>query len=60
VNVLQRIWRFWKPAPNPDHPLTEEERHEHHAVSAWDEVGRAEEQFVGDDFDPDEPRAGKD
>ena len=57
MNVLERIRRFWKPLPDIDHPLSEQEREEFRPASAYDEVARAAADFVGADFDPDAPRA---
>jgi hypothetical protein len=56
LNVLERIRRFWKPAPDYDHPLTAEERDEDRPATAHDEVALEAENFVGRDFDPDERR----
>ena len=39
--------------------LTEEERDEERPPTASDERVRTAEEFIGDDLDPDEPRAGK-
>ncbi len=59
MNLLERIRSFWKPRLPVDHPLTEQERDEQRPPTAYDERARAEEEFIGDDLDPDEPRAGK-
>jgi hypothetical protein len=59
MNLLERIRSFWKPGHADDHPLTEQERDEDRPRSAGDERARTAEEFVGDDIDPDEPRAGK-
>jgi hypothetical protein len=59
MNLLERIRRFWKPRRADDHPLTEHDRDEERPRSGYDERARVAEDFVGDDFDPDEPRAGK-
>lgn len=45
--------------PLPDHPLTEREREEPRPATAFDARARAEQEWVGDDFDPDEPRSGR-
>lgn len=45
--------------PLPDHPLTEREREEPRPATAFDARARAEQKWVGDDFDPDEPRSGR-
>lgn len=58
MNLLERIRRFWKPRPTEDHPLTEQERNEDLPATAYDERAHATEEFVGDDFDPDEPGTG--
>lgn len=57
LTILERIRRFWKRAPEIDHPLNERERVEDRPSSAYDELARGAEHFVGDDFDPDD-RAG--
>jgi hypothetical protein len=54
VKLFERIRRFWLPGPGPDHPLSEEERDEDRPARAYDERARAAEEFVGDDFDPDQ------
>ena len=57
--VLKRIRSFWKPRPADDHPLTGQERDQERERFADDERARIAEGFVGNDLDPDEPRAGK-
>jgi hypothetical protein len=59
MNLLERIRSFWKPWSADDHPLIKQERDEDRERFANDERARAAEEFIGDDFDPDEPRAGK-
>jgi hypothetical protein len=59
MNLLERIRSFLKLRPADDHPLTEQERDDDRPHSAFDERARTVEEFIGDDFDPDEPRAGK-
>jgi hypothetical protein len=46
---------------DPDHALTEEERlaREHTSETAFDVRGAEEREYVGTDFDPDEPRSGR-
>ena len=47
---------------DPDHPLTEQERlaREHTAgETAFDVRANEEREYVGTDFDPDEPRSGR-
>ena len=56
MNLLARIRRLWFGGPGEDHPLTAEERDEDRPFTASDERARLEQQFVGDDFDPDERR----
>jgi hypothetical protein len=56
LTVLERIRRFWKPAPGIDHPLDARERVDDRPASAYDELSRDAEHFVGDDFDPDDHR----
>jgi len=55
VSLFERIRQFWRPGPGDDHPLTERERDEDRTATAYDERARTAEEFVGDDFDPDEP-----
>jgi hypothetical protein len=52
--LLERIRRFWSPAPPPDHPLSAQERGEKRWPSAADERARALETLASADFDPDE------
>jgi hypothetical protein len=60
VILLDRLRRLFRPRfKEPDHPLSEEERHDKPAATTFDERARLEEEFVGDDFDPDEPRSGR-
>lgn len=57
MNLRERFRRFWGPRPvAEDHPLSEEERNEHHPDSAYDELARDAGRFLGDDLDPDEHR----
>jgi hypothetical protein len=56
VNLVERIRRFWSPAPDPDHPLSAHERDEDRPARAYDEVSRLAEEFAGDDLDPDARR----
>jgi hypothetical protein len=58
MSLLDRIRRLLK-TPEPDHPLTEEEREEHLPVTAFDGRASVEQSYVGRDFDPDEPRSGR-
>jgi hypothetical protein len=53
VSFLERIRRFWRPAPPPDHPLSAQERGEDRQSSAADENARVLESLAGGDFDPD-------
>jgi hypothetical protein len=57
VRLLDRIRRFWSSQPEFDHPLTEQERDRQPPATAYEERARLEQEFVGDDFDPDESRA---
>ena len=57
MSLLDRIRRFWKPS-KPDHPLSQQERHEE-PQSAFDVRGELEREYVGEDLDPDEPRSGR-
>ncbi len=56
MNLVERIRRFWSAGPGDDHPLTEQERAEDQPERAYDERARVAEEFVGNDFDPDERR----
>jgi hypothetical protein len=59
MNLLERLRNFWRTAPAPDHPLTTQERREDRPATASDERARTEEEFIGADLDPDEPRSGR-
>jgi hypothetical protein len=59
MNLLERIRRFWKSPSGPDHALTEEERDAQHPLNVYDEWSREVDDYVGDDFDPDEPRSNR-
>jgi hypothetical protein len=59
MNLLERIRSFWKRQPAVDHPLNETERDEDRPHTGYDERARTAEEFIGRDFDPDDPRAGK-
>jgi hypothetical protein len=60
MRFLDRLRRlFSERKPEPDHPLSEAERHDRPAATTFDERAKLEEEFVGDDFDPDEPRSGR-
>jgi len=59
VSFLDRIRRFWSPAPPPDHPLNAQERDEEHWASADDERSRAPESLGGGYFDPDDDPAAR-
>ncbi len=56
MTLLERIRRFWAPARDDDHPLSEEERHEDRSDTAYDERARTLERLVGGNVDPDRPR----
>jgi hypothetical protein len=58
MSLLDRIRRLWS-TPEPDHPLSEEERHEHLPETTYDERASLEQDFVGRDIDPEEPRSGR-
>jgi len=53
VSFLERIRRFWRSAPPPDHPLSAQERDEERGSSAADEKARVLESLAGGGFDPD-------
>jgi hypothetical protein len=59
VDVLKRIRSFWLARPADDRPLSERERDEGHAATAYDERARTVEEFVSRDLDPDEPASGR-
>jgi hypothetical protein len=56
MNVLERFLNFWRPRPLGDHPLTDEERDEDRPARTYDELADTATEFVGRDFDPDDPR----
>jgi hypothetical protein len=57
VDWIRRVFS----GPDPDHALTDEERHdlEHAPSTAFDQRAQFEQEYVGNDFDPDEPRSGR-
>jgi len=57
MSLLDRIRRLLR-TPEPDHPLTDEEREEL-PVTAFDARASLEQDYVGRDIDPDEPRSGR-
>jgi YD repeat-containing protein len=59
MNVLQRIRSFWLTPSADDRPLSERERDEDQAATAYDERARTVEEFVSRDLDPDEPASGR-
>ena len=57
MNILYRIRRLlW--GPEPDHPLSEQERKKP-PETAFEVRGEEERELIGEDFDPDEPRSGR-
>lgn len=58
MSLLDRIRQLWK-TPEPDHPLSEQERHEHPPETAFDVRASFEQDYVGRDIDPEEPRSGR-
>lgn len=58
MKLLDRIRRLWK-TTEPDHPLSEQERDEHRPETGFDARASLEQDYVGRDFDPDEPRSGR-
>jgi len=54
MSLFERIRRFWSAGRADDHPLTEQERDEDRPSTAYDERARVIDEFVGDDFDPDD------
>jgi hypothetical protein len=59
VSLIDRIRRLFKTS-EPDYPLTEEERHERQPETTFDARADLEQDYVGRDVDPDEPRSGRD
>jgi hypothetical protein len=59
MSLIDRIRRLFK-TTELDHPLTEEERHEHPPETTFDVRADLEQDFVGREVDPDEPRSGRD
>jgi hypothetical protein len=58
MSLVDRIRRFWRPS-KLDHPLSESEREQlEQPQSAFDVRAGLEEEYVGTDLDPDEPRSG--
>jgi hypothetical protein len=60
MSMLSRIRRFlW--GSEPDHPLSEEERQERRErpETTFEVRGEEVREYVGEDFDPDEPRSGR-
>ena len=58
VSLRERLRRLFQ-SEDPDHPLSDEERHDQPAETVPDEAARIEEDYVGGDLDPDEPRSGR-
>jgi hypothetical protein len=52
VSLLERIRRLWASQPDPDHPLTEEEREEKPPATGYDERAHLDQELVGDDVGP--------
>jgi hypothetical protein len=59
MSLIDRIRRLFKTS-EPDHPLSEAERHEHPPETSFDVRSSLEQDFVGRDVDPEEPRSGRD
>ena len=49
MKLIDRLVRFWKPAREPDFPLTREEREEERMPSIFDERPRPDEQVYEQD-----------
>ena len=58
MKLLDRIRRLWKTS-EPDHPLSDQERHENVPQSTFDSRVTLEQDYAGRDLDPDEPRSGR-
>jgi hypothetical protein len=54
MSLLERIRGWFGPRPDPDHPLSEEEREEDRIVTTADESASLIDEFTGPPFDPDE------
>jgi hypothetical protein len=49
---MDRIRRFWRAGPGPDHPLTDEER-QGVPATVVDEAAYLADEFIGAPFEPD-------
>jgi hypothetical protein len=58
VNLARWIRRLWSPERGLDHPLSATERDEDQPQTSFDERARVIDDYVGDDFDPDESARG--
>jgi hypothetical protein len=56
VTVFERIRRFFRSDPGPDHPLSEEEREGVPQTTADESASLIDEFAGGTEFDPDDPR----
>ena len=54
MSLLDRIRDFWRSPPDPDHPLSEEERRDVLPSTVPEEAASLEQGFIGLEFDPDE------
>jgi hypothetical protein len=54
MSLSERIRGWFRPRPEPDHPLTEEERDEGRPETVADESANLIDEFTGPPFDPDE------
>ena len=59
MSLIDRIRSVFK-RPEPDHPLSEEERDEQQPETTFDAAADLERDFAGRDIDPEEPRSGRD
>ena len=54
MSVVDRIRGWFRGRPDPDHPLSDEEREEDRIVTTSDESAGLIDEFTGPPFDPDE------
>ena len=59
MSFVDRIRRFWSPAPPPDHALSEEEREDLRWASVDNEKAHALETIVGGESEPDDDRSAR-
>ena len=47
MNLWERFRQFWRPTPEPDHPLSEREREDQPPETARDELADAASEYLG-------------